>query len=97
MPTIIILGIVVIPVIMSGTSLTWRRLRIIYDVLAVVSAIVSFSAASITIYSVIKSNTVFMTTIHALFVDPFFLIPSAYLSVYVIYLLHLAVWRQFKL
>ena len=72
----------------------WHWLRLVYDVVAIISAIVSFSAASTTIYSVIKTKTVFMTTIHALFIDPFFLIPSAYLGVYVIYLLYSAVWGR---
>lgn len=96
MTIIFVLGIVMIPLAMSGTHLRWHWLRPIYDVVAIISAIVSFSTASITIYSVIKTNTVFMTTIHALFVDPYFLIPSAYLGFYVIYLLYNAVWGQFK-
>ncbi|WAH36435.1 transposase [Alicyclobacillus dauci] len=96
MTTIIILGIIFIPVVMSGTYFMWHRLRLVYDVVALISAIVSFSASSTTIYSVIKNNTVFMTTLHALFIDPFFLIPSAYLGVYVIYMLCIAVFEQFK-
>jgi hypothetical protein len=92
----IVLGIVLIPIIMSGTHWIWHRLRLVYDVFAILSAIVSFSAASTTIYSVIKNNTIFMTTIHALFINPFFLIPSAYLGLYVIYLLYIAVSGQFN-
>jgi hypothetical protein len=92
--TMLILGIVLIPIIMSGTYLIWRWLRLVYDVCAIISAIVPLSAASTTIYSVIRNNTVFMTTIHALFINPFFLIPASYLGIYVIYVLYIAVWRQ---
>ncbi|WAH42444.1 transposase [Alicyclobacillus fastidiosus] len=96
MTTIIVLGVVLIPLAMSATNLVSHWMLFAYNVMAIISAIVSFSAASTTIYSVIRNHTVFMTTIHALFIDPFFLIPSAYLGVYVIYLLYTAVWRQFK-
>lgn len=96
MTLLIVLVIVIIPIAMGGTCLLWHWMRLAYNMVALISAIISFSAASRTIYSVIRDNTVFMTTIHAIFIDLFFLIPSAYLGVYVIYLLYIAAWKQIR-
>jgi len=36
------------------------------------------------IYKIIRDSTVFMTNIHAIFLNPFFLVTASYLGLYVI-------------
>lgn len=54
------------------------------NILSVVSIIIFGSIAATSIYQIIIDNAVFMTTIHAIFLNPFFLITGAYLGIYTI-------------
>lgn len=62
-----------------------NKFRTTFNILSVVSAIVFGIIASTSIYQIIKDNAVFMTTIHAIFLNPFFLITGAYLGIFTIY------------
>ncbi|WP_332651688.1 transposase [Lysinibacillus sp. 54212] len=59
--------------------------NITFNIAAVLSAIIFGSIASTSIYQIIVDNAVFMTTIHAIFLNPIFLVTGAYLGLYVIY------------
>lgn len=57
----------------------------IYDMLALVSFLIFGNIASLSIYKVIIEKTVFMTTIHGIFLNPIFLITGAYIGLYVLF------------
>lgn len=57
----------------------------IYDMIALVSFLIFGNIASLSIYQVIIEKTVFMTTIHGIFLNPIFLITGAYIGLYVLY------------
>jgi len=61
------------------------KFKMIFNIVAVISTIIFGSIASTTIYQIIVDDTVFMTTIHAIFLNPFFLVTGAYLGVFFIY------------
>nr|WP_285867619.1 transposase [Mesobacillus maritimus] len=58
-----------------------------FDSLAVLSALVFGNISAMAILQIIKDDTVFMTNIHGLFLNPVFLTSGAYLGLYLIYVL----------
>lgn len=61
------------------------KFRIIFNLGAVVSAIIFGDIASMSVYKIIKDNTVFMTNIHSIFLNPLFLSTGGYIGIYFIY------------
>lgn len=64
----------------------WMEFRYVLNVFALVCTLIFGNISAIAIYDIIKNKTVFMTSIHAIFLNPFFLITGAYLGMYVLYL-----------
>lgn len=85
MKTILIAGSIIFPLIMFYSLKFWIRLRLIYNVVAIIAALVFGNIASLSIYKIIKDKTVFMTAIHAVFLNPIFLIAGSYIGIYVLY------------
>lgn len=86
---LLILGSIVFPIIMILLQRKCLKFRIIFNILAVISALIFGNIASIAIHKIIKNDTVFMTNIHGLFLNPFFLFTGAYLGVYLLYIITL--------
>lgn len=63
----------------------WASFRHSLNILAVIAAILFSTIAATSITQIILEDAVFMTTIHAVFLHPIFLITGAYLGLYVIY------------
>lgn len=63
----------------------WKSFGVVFHLLAFMAALVFGNIASLSIYQIIKDNTVMMTNIHAIFLNPFFLITGAYIGVYFLY------------
>ena len=61
------------------------KFRIVFNLGAIVSAIIFGAIASMSIYETIKDKTVFMTNIHSIFLNPLFLLTGGYLGIYIIY------------
>lgn len=61
-----------------------ERLHFIFNITAFVSTLVIGNIAFVSIYQTIRDETVFMTNIHAIFLNPFFLITGSYLGLYII-------------
>lgn len=61
------------------------KLRLLFHIVAVIAALVFGNISSLAIYKIIKDHTVFMTSIHGIFLNPFFLISGAYLGTFFIY------------
>ena len=74
-----------IPVIMFYLQNKWKMFCLMFNIVAVISTIIFTNIASTSIYQIIVDDAVFMTTIHAIFLNPFFLITGAYLGIYIIY------------
>lgn len=91
MKILIIVGSVVIPVIMVVLQRKNSKFQIFFNTAAILSALLFGNIASIAIYNIIMDDTVFMTNIHGLFLNPFFLITGAYLGLYLLYTLILSV------
>ncbi|GGA72128.1 transposase [Ornithinibacillus halotolerans] len=87
MKVFLVIGSILIPILMFYIQRNSPKLALLYHSIAVIAALVFGNIASLSIYQVIKDNTVLMTNIHAIFLNPFFLLSGAYLGVYVMYLL----------
>ena len=62
-----------------------KRFRIAFNIIAVISAVIFGNIASTSIYQILIDNAVFMTAIHGIFLNPFFLMTGAYLGVFIVY------------
>ncbi|MBM0064898.1 transposase [Alkalicoccobacillus gibsonii] len=70
----------------------WSMFRSIFDIIALLCLLVFSSIAASAIYEVLINHTVFMTNIHALFLNGFFLVSGAYVLMYSMYkLIHMIV------
>jgi len=85
MKLLIILGSVVGPIIMVYLQKLWPRIEPLYHVLAYISVLVFGNIAALAIYGIIRDKTVFMTEIHGIFLNPWFLLTGSYLGVYLVY------------
>lgn len=81
----IISGSIILPLIMFYLQRLWPKCHLLYQIVAIISLLVFGNIAALAIYKVIIDNTVFMTKIHAIFLNPFFLITGAYLGVFIVY------------
>lgn len=84
---LLVAGSIILPFIMLYSCKYSVKLKNIFNLIAVIAALVFGNIASLSIYTVINDNVVFMTRIHAIFLNPFFLIAGAYLGIYFLYLL----------
>lgn len=89
-----ILSSIVVPVIMLLLQYKSNIARLLWNVSAVLALIIFGSIASTSIYQIIVDGAVFMTTIHAIFLNPLFLAVGAYLGVFMIYRLMLLTWIE---
>lgn len=85
MTTIMLAIYIVIPCFMVYLQQKWTSFRHSLYILAVIAAILFSTIAATSITQIILEDAVFMTTIHAVFLHPIFLITGAYLGFYVIY------------
>lgn len=85
MKIVLIVGSIVIPLIMFYSQKYWVRLRLIYNLIAIIAVLIFGNIASLSIYKIIIDKTVFMTAIHAIFLNPFFLIAGTYIGIYILY------------
>jgi hypothetical protein len=73
----------------------WVKSRVIFHLLAILSALIFGNIAALAIQNILRDDTVFMTNIHGIFLNPFFLISASYLGVYLIYLMTLSCIKEF--
>jgi len=90
---LIVLSIIV-PLVMLLLQNKSKIARTAFNVLAVLATIVFGGIASTSIYQIIVDDAVFMTTIHAIFLNPLFLVTGAYIGVYMLYRLLLWTWEE---
>ena len=85
MKVLLIIGSIATPLLMFFLQKKWSKSKLGFNMAAILSALLFGNIASLAIHEIIKDNTVFMTNIHALFLNPFFLMTGAYLGVYLMY------------
>ncbi|ASK61213.1 transposase [Virgibacillus phasianinus] len=83
----LIAGSIILPLVMFFLQKYRIKFRLIFNLGAILSTLVFGNIASLSIYQIIKDNTVLMTNIHAVFLNPFFLITGSYIGIYILYLL----------
>ncbi len=85
MTAILVLASILLPLAMFYLCKKWAMLHVVFHVTALVSTLIFGNIAAVAVYQIIRDQTVFMTNIHAIFLNPFFLISSAYFGLYIIY------------
>ncbi|WP_026572897.1 hypothetical protein [Bacillus sp. UNC438CL73TsuS30] len=96
MKILLILASIVTPILMIILQRKWVKLQNLYHVVAIISVLIFGNIASIGILNIINDGTVFMTNIHALFLNPFFLMTGGYLGFYLLYLIVLRALNDYK-
>lgn len=94
MKFLIVLGSIVVPIAMLMIQRKWIKWRIVFNVASVLSTLILGNISALAIYEVLRDNTVFMTSIHAIFLNPMFLMTGAYLGVYLVYRLLLISYEE---
>ncbi|GED66049.1 transposase [Lysinibacillus fusiformis] len=84
MNVFILVTIIVIPALMVYLQQKSDKMRLVFNALGVVSAILFGYIAATSITQIILEDVVFMTTIHAVFLNPIFLLTGAYLGLFFI-------------
>ncbi|MCZ2260949.1 transposase [Sporosarcina sp. G11-34] len=85
MKILLVIAGISFPIIMFYLQNKNMKFQIIFNIIAVISAITFGSIASTSIFQIITDNAVFMTAIHGIFLNLFFLITGAYLGVFIVY------------
>lgn len=85
MKILLVISSIVVPAVMLYLIRKSDKFKILFNLLAVISTIIFGSILSTSINQIIVDDAVFMTTIHAIFLSPVFLITGAYLGLYIIY------------
>ncbi|NQX69368.1 hypothetical protein HQN90_24845 [Paenibacillus alba] len=87
MSIVITLLILLVPPCMLIMAWLFASMRVIFHALAVGCAYVFAIISALAVYEIIRDETVFMTNIHAVFANNYFLITGGYLGYYGIYIL----------
>lgn len=82
---IILVVSIVFPILMLFLKNKSKILQMVFNAIAAISAVIFGDIAAIAIWQILIDDTVFMTKIHSVFLNPFFLITGAYLALFSIY------------
>ncbi|WP_163537558.1 transposase [Gracilibacillus sp. YIM 98692] len=96
MMLLIIMGSIFVLLFMFALKKKWPKSHLIYHGIALISALIFGNISALTIYRVIRDNAVFMTKVHGIFLNPFFLITGAYLGVYFLYLIASQIHKEWS-
>ncbi|MFJ5765532.1 transposase [Lysinibacillus sp. NPDC093210] len=94
MKILLVVSSIIVPVVMLLLQKKSNIVRLLFNILAVLTMLLFGGIASTSIYQIIVDNAVFMTTIHAIFLNPLFLVSGAYIGVFIIYRLMLLTWHE---
>lgn len=86
---LLIVGSIVLPSLMVYVQYRWRVIDTLFNLLMIISITIFGNIAALSIHNIIMDDTVFMTKIHGIFLNPLFLATGAYIGVYTIYRLML--------
>ncbi|MGN7477413.1 transposase [Solibacillus silvestris] len=85
MKIILIASIIIVPVFMLYLTKKSEQFQIILNAAAVISVVIFGVILSTSVYQIIIDDAVFMTAIHAIFLNPFFLLTGSYSGAFIIY------------
>ncbi|WP_019395634.1 hypothetical protein [Priestia filamentosa] len=94
MKIILILGSLIFPFIMLILQKKYTVLNFVFNVFAFVAILLFGDIISLAIHDVLQEDLVFMTTIHAILLNPFLLISGAYIGVYLLYRILLLIVKE---
>lgn len=94
MKILLVVASIVVPIIMLILKNRKQNFRMVFNIVVVISIIIFGNIASTSIYQIIVDDAVFMTTIHAIFLNRYFLITGAYIGVYILYRLLILTWDE---
>lgn len=86
MKSIFIFLSIILPIVLWLLTNKYPTSRKFLDLLAFFSLLVFGNIAAISIYEIIRDDAVFMTRIHAIFLNPLFLVTGAYLGIYTLFI-----------
>ncbi|ADC50459.1 hypothetical protein BpOF4_12030 [Alkalihalophilus pseudofirmus OF4] len=85
MKVLIAAGIVVVPFFMIIIERFWYKGRFLFNALAYAAFVIFGFIASSAIHTILRDQEVFMTSIHGIFLNKWFLISGAYIGWYTLY------------
>ncbi|MFJ7970932.1 transposase [Psychrobacillus sp. NPDC096389] len=85
MKVLLVIASISFPIIMFYLQNKNMKFQFLFNIIAVISAVIFGSIASTSIFQILIDNAVFMTAIHGIFLNPFFLTTGAYLGVFFVY------------
>lgn len=94
MKALLVISTIVVPLVMLYVVQKSTKVKILFNGLALLATIVFGGITATSIYQIIVDDAVFMTSIHALFLNEVFLAAGAYVGVFVIYRLMLLTWEE---
>ena len=89
MKALLVISTIVVPLVMLYVVQKSTKVKILFNGLALLATIVFGGITATSIYQIIVDDAVFMTSIHALFLNEWFLLAGAYIGVFVTYRLML--------
>jgi len=93
---IIFLGSITFPLAMTYLRNRWHKFGYAFNVASLVAALIFGNITAFSVYKIISDHTVFMTKIHAVFLNPLFLASGAYLGVFFLYRLSLLTMESYE-
>lgn len=94
MKFLLVISSILVPLVMFYVVQKINKTKLVFNGFAVISTIVFGSIAATAIYQIIVDDKVFMTSIHALFLNEWFLLAGAYVGVFITYRLMLLTWVE---
>lgn len=87
MKLILLLTSVVLPLVMVILQKKWKSTHNYFHLTAIICSLIFGNISAFAIYDIIKDESVFMTNIHGIFLNPLFLLTGGYLGIYLLYIL----------
>lgn len=81
----ILFSIIVVPILMFFFQTRWNLLHKLFCLLSIIATMIFGYITALTIYNIIIDQTVFMTNVHAVFLNPIFLLAGAYIGLFITY------------
>lgn len=94
MKILLVVSSIAFPILMLFLQNHRKIFRMIFNITTVISTLIFGNIAATSIYQILIDNAVFMTTIHGIFLNPYFLITGGYLGVFIIYRLMVLTWDE---
>ncbi|MDN4523126.1 transposase [Fictibacillus fluitans] len=91
---VMVLIILFLPVFMYALKEKFAPMATVFTCLAYFSFLAFSIIASLTVYDIIVTHRVFMTTVHRIFLNPVFITSASYLGLHLLYLLFSAIIKQ---